>query len=82
MSTDTHRARDVAEKIVRLFIRGRYPLESHAEMVDAIEAAILTEREACAKVAEEFRDGNPFPTVYAAIARLIRSRSSTPGTEG
>lgn len=30
------------------------------------------ERERCAKVAEKFRDRNPFPTVYEAIAAAIR----------
>jgi len=41
--------------------------------VNRIEAVIRAdERERCAKVAEEFRDNNPYPTYMDAIAAAIR----------
>lgn len=38
----------------------------------AADAALAAERERAARIAEEFRDPNPFPTIYAAIAAAIR----------
>jgi hypothetical protein len=39
----------------------------------AMLLAIAMERERCAKIAENFRSPNPYPTVYAAIAAAIRA---------
>lgn len=39
-----------------------------------IARAIMAEREACAEVAANFYDGNPFPTIMGAIATKIRKR--------
>lgn len=37
-----------------------------------VSRAIMAERERWTKVVESFRDPNPFPTVYEAIAAAIR----------
>ena len=42
------------------------------QMLSVASDAITAERERCAKVAEEYRSDNPYPTVYAAIAAAIR----------
>jgi hypothetical protein len=41
-------------------------------LTEEVARAILAERDRCVSVAENFRDPNPFPTVYAAIAASIR----------
>lgn len=51
--TTPETAREIAERIVVYFIRGYHPLETHAEMVDAIAAAIEAER---TRHAEEMRE--------------------------
>lgn len=46
--------------------------EASEKLVETIARAVAAERERCAAVAETFRDDNPFPTVYSAIAAAIR----------
>jgi len=43
--------------------------------LSALNQAVEAETEACAKEAENYRsNGNPFPTIYVAIANSIRGR--------
>lgn len=54
---------------------GRQERESVAEIIKAaLRAERLSATERAAMIAEEFREPNPFPTVYGAIAAAIRSQ--------
>lgn len=82
-SSDTPSEAEIVELMLRVFMKkmgADGPREVLRRVLTAIRPIIeAKEREECAKIAENFRHPNPFPTVYGAIAEAIRSRPATGG---
>lgn len=52
-------------------------IQGHASTRDAIRYAIQQEREACARVCDEFAANDKLSNYYAVAARAIRERGNT-----
>lgn len=72
--------REVAEMVANRFVVAVYP-HARLEFIDAIEAALLAERERCALIAESFEDSEHSDlsskqrhNTARSIAELIRQQ--------
>ena len=75
--------REKAEKIVLKFIRGKHPLESHAEQVDAITVALEAESASvAARLAEAERLLAPFALMAWRVNPKADDEQQIIGSEG
>ena len=70
-------ADELDKSVLRLHAEASAELRRLHKRITELEQAVVDEREACAKVCDEFAERDKLSNYYAVAARAIRARGET-----